>query len=111
MGGHELVHIPRPHEVAHLGAGVNAVQRHGRESVPKTDAAICCPATRSKKAMLVWRPCDGFHCGGVLVKAAERIGRLRCPNQKFVVVTPGRKLSLVKGPAESANLLLVACKF
>lgn len=56
----------RPGQVAHLGAGVDALQGLPCQRVPEADAAVGGAAAGGEEAVLVWRPGDGFHCSQVL---------------------------------------------
>lgn len=65
-GTHQLVGVLRPGQVAHLGAGVDALQGLPCQGVPEADAAVSGAAAGGEEAVLVWRPGDGFHCSQVL---------------------------------------------
>mmetsp|Transcript_26655 Transcript_26655/g.84844 ORF Transcript_26655/g.84844 Transcript_26655/m.84844 type:complete len:297 (-) Transcript_26655:20-910(-) len=58
--------------------------------------------------MLMWGPGNCFDCGGVVGEANDRVRVVHVPDEELVIISPRGKLLVVKGPAQAANLLLVA---
>jgi hypothetical protein len=68
MCTHQLVHVFRVNEVAHLAACVNPMERLASESVPETNTPVSCTTSATHSSVLVRRPSDRFHCCHMLVK-------------------------------------------
>lgn len=74
VGGNELVHILGEHQVAHLTAGLNGLERFKLQGVPELDGPVLGATTGSEQALFVRGPCDRLDCGLVLVKLLQWCG-------------------------------------
>mmetsp|Transcript_45852 Transcript_45852/g.139263 ORF Transcript_45852/g.139263 Transcript_45852/m.139263 type:complete len:444 (+) Transcript_45852:221-1552(+) len=113
VGRDELVAIAGPGEVAHLTSGVDAVEGGAAEGVPEADAPIGRTTPGSQESVLVGTPRDRLDGGGVLGEAVDGTAGviLDVPHEELVVVPAGRQVGrgrLVRGPLQTAHLLLVA---
>mmetsp|Transcript_74084 Transcript_74084/g.160255 ORF Transcript_74084/g.160255 Transcript_74084/m.160255 type:complete len:218 (-) Transcript_74084:993-1646(-) len=110
MRAEDHILVLRPHHVAHLRARGEAVQCSASRGVPRPDALVHRTAARCKEASLMWRPCQGLHCGLMLAELHLCCRRPQRPDADAALVTPGGQLLLVLGPSEAADLLGVALK-
>lgn len=61
------------HQVAHLRASVNGMQRLQRMGVPETDVSVSSASTCRKKPVLVGRPADCLYSGCMLMEFHDRL--------------------------------------
>jgi len=80
---HQFVGVFRPRQVADLGAGVGALQRLTRQSVPEAQAAVGGAAPRHEQPVLVGGPGDGLHCGQVVTVLLHREKAGAVPHQQL----------------------------
>lgn len=80
MSTDNLLRRLREHQVAHLRAGVDSVQRLKRVCIPKANVSVGSTAAGRKQAVLMWGPADGFHCGSVFSELYQRFVRVQVPD-------------------------------
>lgn len=68
MSAHNLVHIFREHQVAHLRPSINRAYRLESMSVPEPNTSISSTSSRSQETILMRTPADGFDCSSMLRK-------------------------------------------
>jgi hypothetical protein len=74
----EFIGVLGKHQVAHLAASLDCLQRLQLQCIPESDRSVLCAATCSEQAVLVRRPRDGFNGGLVLAEASQRLGCALC---------------------------------
>ena len=105
---HQLVHVLREHEVAHLAPCLHVADRLEGPRVPEPDALVRRPAPARKQAVLVRRPGDRLHRRQVTRELSlRRVAVLQAPHEEPVVVPARSELLLVEAPLKPADLLLV----
>ena len=57
---HNLIHIPRPRQIADLTAGIDGIETLSICCIPETNMTIRCAAAGSEQAVLMGRPGDGL---------------------------------------------------
>ena len=102
-----LVGVFAPGKVTHLAAGIDFVDWLPSESVPEFYASIGCPAARSKRSMLMWRPRNRFDSSSMFSKFVQWLLVKFVPNKELIVVSTRRKLTILAVPLQTTNFLLV----
>mmetsp|Transcript_13228 Transcript_13228/g.49452 ORF Transcript_13228/g.49452 Transcript_13228/m.49452 type:complete len:225 (+) Transcript_13228:462-1136(+) len=105
---YDFVYVFRPHQVTHLTPGINARKRGVRGGVPEPDTPVRRSATRTQQTVLVRRPRDRLHRGGVVRITQHRVRGVGAPNHELVIVPAGREFAVVVRPLQPAHFAFVA---
>ena len=76
MCAYQFIYILRVYQVAYLTASIHPVHRLACESVPESNASICCTTSTAHSSMLVWRPSNGFHSCNMISKLHQWFCRI-----------------------------------
>ena len=60
MCAHNLIAVFTKQKIAHLRTCFDCIDFLILQSVPETDAPICCASTTNQQTMLMWWPSQGF---------------------------------------------------
>lgn len=108
MRGHQLSGMLGPLESADLGFGIDAVDACTSLGVPESDGPVGRAAARGQHVLLEGAPRQRLHRRVVLVEGVTRgIRSLKIPDVEQVVVTARCQLGAVRGPTQTANLLII----
>lgn len=108
MSRYKLISRLGEHQIAHLGASVNVVDRLQTMRVPEPDASVGGATSSREQTILIWVPSYGFNCSLVLAELCKSVRGVHVPYHELVVIASTCELLPIEGPFESADLLLVA---
>lgn len=86
MRTHNLVAVFTPGEIADLAARVDLPRVLPGQGIPKNNPPIRGAAAGGERAVVVGRPGDRLHGGGVFAELEERVRGEFVPHEKLIVV-------------------------
>ena len=111
MCANKFIDVLGPNKITNLTASIHTIQVRARCCVREANAPVCCPTSRSKKAVLMRGPSNGLNSSCVITESYHRLFWMLIPYQKLIIISTWCKFTVIIWPLQATDLWLVPNKF